>query len=151
MKRMPEQKLNQRDAKKFIGRIEEAVQGLHGPDQAYIAQAGLEILDTLLRKNTDYGSSAWNQPLLAPDLTPEQGMRTRMSDKVSRLNGLLSGNKAQVDESVADTFLDLAGYSILYVAYGVKQAAESQRKETFNKMIHTSFWPITKDDLIPDC
>jgi len=126
---MTKQKSDMRDAKKFIGRIEEALQGIHGPDQACIAQAGIRVVDTLLRKNTDYGSSAWTQPLLAPDLTPEQGMRTRMSDKVSRLNGLLGGKHAQVEESVTDTFLDLAGYSILYVAYGIREADGKQELE----------------------
>jgi hypothetical protein len=38
-----------------------------------------------------------------------------MSDKVARLQKLLTGDRAEVDESIEDTMRDLAGYSILWL------------------------------------
>jgi hypothetical protein len=70
---------------------------------------------TLLQKNSDYGGSAWQVPLLAPQLTPRQAIQCRMSDKVMRLAKLLTGEQAQVQESIDDTMKDLAGYSILWL------------------------------------
>lgn len=97
-------------------RIREAAAGKHGEEQKRLVTAGLEILDTLLRKNADYGGSAWQTPILAPTLTPRQAIQCRMSDKVQRAAKLLSGADAQVAESLRDTITDLAGYSILWVA-----------------------------------
>ena len=96
-------------------RIREAAAGHHGEDQKRLVTSGLEVVTTLLQKNADYGGSAWQVPLLAPQLTPRQAIQCRMSDKVMRLAKLLSGEQAQVQESIEDTMRDLAGYSILWL------------------------------------
>lgn len=98
-----------------LDRIRAAVAGQNGDDQRTLARTGLEIVDTLLRKNADYGASAWQSPILAPKLTPRQAIQCRMSDKVARLSRLLSGETAQVSESIEDTMRDLAGYAILWL------------------------------------
>jgi hypothetical protein len=100
-------------------RVREAAAGQHGEDQKRLAMCGLEVVTTLLHKNADYGGSAWQVPLLAPQLTPRQAIQCRMSDKVMRLAKLLTGEQAQVAESIEDTMKDLAGYSILWL--GAKQ------------------------------
>ncbi len=98
-----------------LNTIEDAARGMQGDDQKAIAETGLHVVSTLLRKNRDYGSTASRTPELAPDVTPETAIRVRLSDKVARIRNLL-GNSAQVaSETLADTFLDLAGYSILEV------------------------------------
>jgi len=96
-------------------RIRQAAAGQHGEDQKRLVTSGLEVVTTLLQKNSDYGGSAWQVPLLAPQLTPRQAIQCRMSDKVMRLAKLLSGEQAQVAESIEDTMKDLAGYSILWL------------------------------------
>lgn len=90
----------------------------NGPDEGRrrIAQIGTEIVALLLKKNADYGQSAWQPPLLAPEQAPDVGIRVRMSDKIQRLQRLLAGNTAEVNESIADSFRDLAGYAILWLA-----------------------------------
>lgn len=95
-------------------RIRQAAAGQFGEDQRAIVTEGLAILDMLLRKNTDYGGSAWQTPLLASHLSPREAIQCRMSDKVHRLARLLSGEQAAVSESVDDTMADLAGYAILW-------------------------------------
>jgi hypothetical protein len=96
-------------------RIRQAAAGQHGEDQKRLVTSGLEVVTTLLQKNADYGGSAWQVPILAPQLTPRQAIQCRMSDKVMRLAKLLSGEQAQVQESIEDTMKDLAGYSILWL------------------------------------
>lgn len=96
-------------------RIRQAAAGQHGDDQQRIVTTGLQILDTLLRKNHDYGGSAWQVPVLAPGLTPREAIQCRMSDKIMRLSKLLGGEQAQVQESIEDTMRDLAGYAVLWL------------------------------------
>lgn len=95
--------------------IQQALTDRRGEGAKAIAFEGLELVATLLRKNADYGSSAWNPPLLAPGVTAREAIQTRMSDKISRLAKLLAGNKAEVEEAVEDTMLDLAGYALLWL------------------------------------
>ncbi len=48
----------------------------------------------------------------------EQGFLTRMTDKLCRINSFVQKGTLQVkDESVEDTLLDLANYSILLIGY----------------------------------
>jgi hypothetical protein len=96
-------------------RVQEALNGKNGEDAQRIAAAGVEVLSMLLRKNRDYGSSAFREPVLAPGMTPRLAMQCRMSDKVARISTLMSGQQAEVDESIRDTMSDLAGYIILWL------------------------------------
>lgn len=95
--------------------VEQALEGTRGEGAKKIAFEGLGLVATLLRKNADYGSSAWNSPLLAPGVTAREAIQTRLSDKISRLAKLLNGNKAEVEEAIEDTMLDLAGYALLWL------------------------------------
>lgn len=48
----------------------------------------------------------------------EQGFLTRMTDKLARISNLIKNRGAAVkDESIQDTLLDLANYSILMAGY----------------------------------
>lgn len=70
-----------------------------------------EMHDTYLRKNADYGNSFSEQ-------FDEYGLLSaliRLDDKMRRLKQL-SKNEAQVkDESIRDTLLDLANYSVMTI------------------------------------
>ena len=97
-------------------RIDEAFHGEHGPDQQLIAAEVIRWGALLLRKNSDYGSSVWEQPILAPDCDPGVAIRVRMSDKISRLNSLLTKKQEVQDESIDDTLRDLGAYCLLELA-----------------------------------
>lgn len=60
--------------------------------------------------------------------TTEAGILTRMTDKLSRAANLIGKGDALVgDESIQDTLLDLANYSIIlsiYLAYGTLERHE---------------------------
>lgn len=108
--------------------VREAFHGQRGADMHLIASVGLSIVATLLRKNTDYGNSAFDEPELAPGVTALQGIQCRMSDKVKRLRRLLAGSEAKVAESAGDSMLDLAGYSILWVALSERLSSVKEAK-----------------------
>lgn len=93
-----------------------SLNGSRGDDQMRIAKAGLGVTATLLRKNADYGGSAWRKPMLAPNLDVGSAILCRMSDKVARISSLQASGTAEVAESLEDTIRDLAGYSILWLA-----------------------------------
>lgn len=70
-----------------------------------------ELTKTYVKKNTDYGDSYGQLRARYPD-----SILIRVFDKFSRLERLLKGNKALVeDESIEDTLLDLANYAIMEV------------------------------------
>lgn len=91
--------------------------GSDNPDQVAIATAGIDFINTLLAKNQDYGSSAWQSPLLTPNSSPREGILVRMSDKILRLQTLSKQPAALTSESFDDTMKDLGAYCLLYLAY----------------------------------
>lgn len=64
-----------------------------------------EIIQLLLRKNTDYGN-AWEKHGVA-------GVLVRISDKALRLKNLEGKEALVVDEGIRDTLRDIAGYALL--------------------------------------
>ncbi len=94
--------------------IEEALDGDRGDIQCRIAHTGLGLVELLLKKNKDYGSSVFEPPELDPTASPSVGILARMSDKVRRIRQLRQ-NGAEVAESIDETVLDLGGYSILWL------------------------------------
>lgn len=96
--------------------LDKALSGSRGEDQKLIAEEVVRWGALLIRKNTDYGSSVWKTPRLAPECDPGTAIRVRMSDKLSRLEQLLS-KPAMVDsESIDDTIRDLGAYCLLELA-----------------------------------
>jgi len=89
-----------------------ALNGGRGRQQQLIAEIGLEWISTLLRKNNDYGGSVFKSPLLAPNLSPLSAIDVRLSDKIERIQTLLTKN-SEVNESIDDTFTDLGAYCLL--------------------------------------
>ena len=71
-----------------------------------------ELNNLYARKNHDYGDSFHTTYL-------EEGMampRIRLSDKFNRFKTLSRANKQEVnDESIRDTLIDLANYSIMTI------------------------------------
>lgn len=97
--------------------VNRALNGANGADQQAIAERGLAVVELLLRKNHDYGSSAFESPVLAPSMSPLDAIQCRMSDKISRIAGIAGGRNSKVPESLSDSMADLAGYAVLWLVY----------------------------------
>lgn len=95
--------------------INKAIAGDYTFDAEKIANIGSMVVAQLIRKNIDYGSSVFNRPILRQDLSLRSSIEVRMSDKIARLQNLLQNKENMVDESIADTMADLAGYAILWL------------------------------------
>ena len=65
--------------------------------------------DLLLRKHRDYGPKNISQ---APG-GALNGLRVRMWDKMARINNLIESGAKPENESLLDSFQDLANYSII--------------------------------------
>jgi hypothetical protein len=65
--------------------------------------------DVLVKKQSDYGPKNIS---MSPG-GPLNGLRVRMHDKLSRINNLIDSGVEPENESLADSFLDLANYSII--------------------------------------
>jgi hypothetical protein len=105
----------------------EALQGRRGDHQRRIARTAIEWAATLLRKNVDYGSSAWKEPVLAPGLPTGVAIMVRASDKIERIRSLLqrSNGPQFADESLADTIADLGAYMLLWLARPTADATKA--------------------------
>lgn len=87
-----------------------------------------QMVDTYKRKNADYGDSFG----ASLDKYGPVAAHVRMSDKINRLQSLVVRKQtAQVkDESIADTFLDLACYAIMRLVYIEMKSAELNEEES---------------------
>jgi hypothetical protein len=68
-----------------------------------------ETFQVLVKKQLDYGPKNIS---LSPG-GPLNGLRVRMHDKLSRINHLIDNGATPENESLRDSFLDLANYSII--------------------------------------
>ena len=66
----------------------------------------LKIATVVIAKQHDYG----HDNILA---FKEQGLVVRLWDKISRLKNLFWNNSEPKNESIEDTFTDIAGYAII--------------------------------------
>lgn len=68
-----------------------------------------ELAELLLRKHNDYGPKNISD---SPG-GPLNGLRVRMHDKLARINNLIDNNKQPENESLEDSFKDMANYAII--------------------------------------
>lgn len=68
-----------------------------------------DLHQVLIKKQNDYGP---NNIANAPG-GPLNGLRIRIFDKISRINNLVDSGKEPENESLQDSFLDLANYAII--------------------------------------
>lgn len=111
----------------WLDRVKFALRQEESHEQFRIAAHGLRWLDLMLRKNNDYGGAVWSAPVLRPNLSPNDAILVRMSDKIQRLQSLFTKQQpvkaireetieCEVDESIEDTISDLGAYCLLYLA-----------------------------------
>lgn len=68
-----------------------------------------EALELLLRKNADYG----HRNISETPGGPLNGLRVRMHDKWERLNNLMDSGLEPENESLRDSFMDIANYGLI--------------------------------------
>jgi len=78
-------------------------------DEAFSEING-ELLKMFLKKHHDYGKGNILD-------TKELGIAFRVSDKLNRLKYLLSNNQQPENESVEETWVDIAVYSVIAILY----------------------------------
>lgn len=85
-----------------------------------------QMSDTYQKKNADYGDSF----SASIDRYGALAAHVRMCDKVNRLQSLVVRKQtAQVkDESIADTFLDLACYAVMRLVYIEMKSSEQEEE-----------------------
>ncbi|MGD9129522.1 MAG: nucleotide modification associated domain-containing protein [Candidatus Woesebacteria bacterium] len=69
-----------------------------------------EMLATFIKKNKDYGKGNILD-------TAELGILFRVNDKVNRLKNLLNKKTEPKNESIDDTWLDVAVYAVIAIIY----------------------------------
>jgi len=91
---------------------------------AYHEECCRRMVDITKRKNADYSGGNpdpffnFTRVESLGIASTEQGFLTRMFDKFARITTFVSKGVLQVaDESIEDTLLDLANYSILFSGY----------------------------------
>jgi hypothetical protein len=74
-----------------------------------VAYTTSELFDLLLKKHADYGPKNISQ---SPG-GPLNGLRVRMWDKLARINNLVESGVEPENESLEDSFKDMANYAII--------------------------------------
>ena len=85
------------------------------------------MLEINTAKNSDYSGGGTNneyknfkiiEELTNGDISVEEGILVRLTDKISRIASLIKGQANKVnDEKITDTLQDLANYSIILLIY----------------------------------
>jgi hypothetical protein len=104
-----------------------------------------KMVEITKRKNADYTGGS-DDPfsnfrqiggLVQSEAVIEIGFLTRMSDKMSRIGSFVANGKLEVmDESVDDTLLDLANYSILMLGFLTEKRQLASGQLTFQERNH---------------
>jgi hypothetical protein len=84
----------------------------NSPNQDFtdaVQQKFQEAKSMLLKKHKDYGPTNISQ---SPG-GPLNGIRVRMWDKFARINNLIDSGATPENESLKDSFLDMANYAII--------------------------------------
>jgi hypothetical protein len=88
--------------------------------EEWIREVGQEVIELLIKKDHDYGSSF-------SESYKEYGIVSgvmRMDDKIKRLKNIIKGSEIKVKESSEDTCLDLCGYAMLLLTELKKETNE---------------------------
>lgn len=89
--------------------VETIRKGIDGEFEESVQQKFQNAKSILLQKHKDYGPKNIAQ---APG-GPLNGLRVRMWDKLARINNLVDNDVQPENESLKDSFLDLANYAII--------------------------------------
>ena len=99
-------------SKRFYGTDNPAVANWQANEAQFaqdVYKQFMDAKDILIAKHRDYGPKNISQ---SPG-GALNGLRVRMHDKLARINHLLDSGAAPENESLKDSFLDLANYAII--------------------------------------
>lgn len=111
------------------------------PYEQHYMDAINNLKDVFLKKNADYGSSVKKNYDKLEKYGPNEGLKYvfgRISEKYDRLENLIYGNHENkvVDESIADTLLDMANYAILAsVSFNEHHSKPQEMPEAIKRLI----------------
>jgi hypothetical protein len=109
-------------------------------DQLY--QVINEITEMLISKNQKYGNSAIEPLGIFSDLSPEEGLKVRIDDKLKRIkNGSL-------DKDDEDVINDLIGY--LVILKMLQKNQKEKQKKLLNKIMNDEGRKWFYDDIFLD-
>ena len=74
-----------------------------------VAKVYAEAEELLVRKHKDYGP----KNISGSPGGPLNGLRVRMHDKLARINNLIDSGATPENESLRDSFIDLANYALI--------------------------------------
>ena len=94
-------------------------------DEAF-AKVCEEMLTVFIKKHKDYGKGNILD-------TGELGIAFRVSDKLNRLKHLLGTNQKPVNESIEETWIDIAVYAVIAVLYIRSWFKRLELKENLKK------------------
>jgi len=126
--------------------------------ERYLRNETSKLIDLLIKKNTDYGSSFDK----AMDKFGGISFIVRLFDKFGRLESIFDSKQILVaDEGVEDTVNDIIGYCLLYKHYCMVKKKYNNNLEEWNNIndktgindmenFHNNKIVINKDDMIAD-
>lgn len=79
------------------------------PFEKAVSNKYIEAEELLLRKHRDYGP----KNISASPGGPINGLRVRIHDKLARINNLYDSRATPENESLRDSFIDMANYAII--------------------------------------
>jgi len=82
-----------------------------------------ELFEMFIKKHKDYGKGNILD-------TGELGIAFRVSDKLNRIKNILQKNKKPSNETLEDSWLDIAVYAIIALQYRRKWFQELEMKES---------------------
>jgi hypothetical protein len=74
-----------------------------------VAKTYAEAQELLIRKHKDYGP----KNISGSPGGPINGLRVRMHDKLARINNLYESGATPENESLRDSFIDMANYALI--------------------------------------
>jgi hypothetical protein len=100
----------------FIDRLSQAPAPRElSPDQTLIWNMFEQAKVMAIKKSFDYGSSIWESPILAPEMSSQSSIEVRLSDKIRRIIQLKAVGATVKEETLKDTFIDLGVYAFMWV------------------------------------
>lgn len=122
------------------------------PYEQHYMDAINNLKDVFLKKNADYGSSVKKNYDKLEKYGPNEGLKYvfgRISEKYDRLENLIYGNHENkvVDESIADTLLDMANYAILAsVSFNEHHSKPQEMPEAIKRLINLAGMGYKEND-----
>lgn len=101
-----------------------------------------EITEMLISKNQKYGNSAIEPLGIFSDLSPEEGLKVRIDDKLKRIK---NGSLEKDDEDVIN---DLIGY--LVILKMLQKNQKEKQKELLNRIMNDEGRKWFYDDIFLD-